>query len=124
MQGHLLQKTECEITDEAARLDEMNGQAVQSAECDAGKNDRCDEDRENRDGELGGGFEIVCAPAESFGRVATENEAEEEPSRKDEPGTQWSALPAPNVEEDDGRESERFEEIGEGRDGRARRLHT
>jgi len=124
LQGDLLQKTECEIADEAARLDEMNGQAVQSAERDAGKNDRCDEDRENRGGELGGGFEIVRTPAKSFGRVAMENEACEKPCRKDEPGVQRSALPAPDVEKDDGRESERFEEIGEGRDERAWRLHV
>jgi hypothetical protein len=123
LQAHLLQKTECKITEETARLDEMSRQTVQRAESDARKNDCGDEDEKNRSCEFRGGFEIVRAPTERFGRVTMENEAREKPNREDEPSVKAGVLPAPDVEEDDDGEGDGFEEIAERRDERRRRFH-
>jgi hypothetical protein len=52
-----------------------------------------------------------------------ENEAEEKPNGKEEPGVKAGVLPAPDVEKDDGGEGDGFKEIGEGRDERTWRFH-
>jgi len=97
---------------------------VQRAEGDAREDDGGDEDEKNRSSEAGCGFEIVGAPAESFGCVAMQNETRQKPNRKDEPSVKTGGLTAPDVKKNDGGKGHGFEEIRERRDERTRRLHT
>ena len=83
LQRDLLQRAKSEISDEAMRLDEVSGQAMQSSEGDAYTNQSNDEDKKDRSGELRGGLQIIRAPSERFGIVAMQEKAEQEPNRED-----------------------------------------
>ena len=120
LQGELLQRAKSEIADEAARLDEVRGQTMQCAERDAYANQGDDKGKKNRSGEFRRSPEIVCAPAERFRSFMMQNKAEQEPDGEDQPSVRAGVLAAPNVEGDDGRKCQRFEQIEKRGDETAR----
>jgi hypothetical protein len=113
LQGDLLQRAKSEIADEAARLDEVRGQTMQSAQRDTCANQGDDKRKKNGGGEPRRRFEIVRTPSERFRSFMMQNKAEQEPDGKDQPSVRAGVLAAPNVEGDDSRKCQGFQQIGE-----------